>query len=285
MPAQTQILVKHLIFNKAEAKTCRGMDYLPLYLQIEAFNEQILVKSQMHEYLLPYVSDVEVSLGKDREMSSLVMQGYFSPALFEQINQLSSFPLHNLLNAELKLVRLIVSHLKKINGRNFSLDSFSEKYRLYSADISSILDRNIKKKYYTELRKVFEKQLNDKKNPRAYKVSNFFLHFIRWDNDFYSIYENCYEIMPGELKFLENYFSRELNDSIKAYLSYQPRANVFKNMFGRQEMGEITRLTYLDWLNVKKLLLEEFEKIFGTRTAKEYIDILGNILESELTAV
>jgi hypothetical protein len=50
-------------------------------------------------------------------------------------------------------------------------------------------------------------------------------------------------------------------------------------------MGEITRLTYLDWLNVKKLLLEEFEKIFGTRTAKEYIDILGKILESELTAV
>ena len=118
MPAQTQILVKHLIHNKAEAKTCRGMDYFPLYLQIEAFNEQILVKSQMHEYLLPYVSDVEVSLGKDREMSSLVMQGYFSLALFEQINQLSSFPLHNLLNAELKLVKLIVSHLKKVTGRN-----------------------------------------------------------------------------------------------------------------------------------------------------------------------
>jgi hypothetical protein len=145
MPAQTQILVNHLIYNKAEAKTCRGMDYFPLYLQIEAFNEEILVKSQIHEYLLPYVSDMEVSLGKDREMSSLVMQGYFSLALFEQINQLSSFPLHNLLNAELKLVKLIVSHLKKVNSKNFSLDNFSEKYKLYSADISSILDRSIKR--------------------------------------------------------------------------------------------------------------------------------------------
>ena len=283
MTAKTQISVHHLIHDKAEAKICRGIEYFPLYIQIEAFNEKVLGKSQIHEYLLPYLSDVEVSLGKDREMSNCVMQGFFSMALFEQINQLSSFPIHNLLQAELKLVKLIVTHLKKVNGKNFPLDNFSDTYKLYSADISSILDRSIKKKYYTELRKVFERQLNDKKNPRAYKVSNFFLHFIRWDNDFYSIYENCYEMMPGELKFLENYFSRELNDSIKAYLSYQPRANVFKNMFGRQEMGQITRLTYLDWLNVKKLLLAEFEKIFGSRTANEYINILGTILENELT--
>jgi len=124
-------------------------------------------------------------------------------------------------------------------------------------------------------------QLNDKKNPRAYKVSNFFLHFIRWDHDFYSIYENCYEIIPGELKFLENYFSVELNNSIKAYLSYQPRASVFKNLCGRQEMGEITRLTYLDWLDIRKLLNKEFDKIFGTRTAKDYIQILDSILEEE----
>ena len=286
MPAKVQqIHASHFLMNNNAILSGRGAEYFPLFIKIEAFGKQIEIKSQINEYLAPYMGDVELSLGKDKEMTNLVNQGYFSTSLFDQIHQLAFFPLYNLLNDELKLIKLVVKHFKKESGKNFSLENFANVYRVYSSDISTILDRNIKKRYYAELRNVFERQLNDKKNPRAYKVSSFFLHFIRWDNDFYSIYENCYEMMPGELKFLENYYTPEMINAIKAYLAYQPRANIFKNMFGKQEQGEITRLTYLDWLNVKKLLSGEFDKIFGDRTAKEYIGILENILEKELEAV
>lgn len=283
MSQQQQFIVKHFLQEKAQSRSCRGVDYYPLFISIDANDQKTSIRSQMDEYLMPYLGDLEVSLGKDREIMNLVTRGYFSLELFSQISSVQSFPLTNLMEDELKLVESVIRYMKKSSGKNFTLDNLSQKYKLLSADISSVIDKNIKKKYYAELRKVFEMQLNDKKNPRAYKVSNFFLHFIRWDHDFYSIYENCYEIIPGELKFLENYYSVELNNSIKAYLSYQPRANVFKNLCGRQDMGEITRLTYLDWLDIRKLLLKEFDKIFGSRTAKDYMDILDSILNEEIT--
>jgi hypothetical protein len=286
MPAKVQqIHASHFLSNNNVILSGRGTEFFPLFIKIEAFGKQVEIKSQINEYLSPYTGDVELSLGKDKEMTNLVNQGYFSSSLFDQIHQLAVFPLFNLLKDELKLIKLVVRHFKKEAGKNFSFENFASVYQIYSADISTILDKNIKKKYYAELRNVFERQLNDKKNPRAYKVSSFFLHFIRWDNDFFSIYENCYEMMPGELKFLENYYSPEMINAIKAYLAYQPRASIFKNMFGKQEKGEITRLTYLDWLNVKKLLSGEFDKIFGDRTAREYIEILEDILKKELETV
>lgn len=282
MGSQTPFSIKHTFHLKSKPRTDSGIEYYPLYIEIEAFGKQAMIKSQIHDYLTSYISDLRLSLGNNLEITKLVLQGLFSESLFKQVRQLKSFPLYNLLNDEILLVKNILSELKNRENERFSLEKFSEIYALYSSDITKVLDESIKRDYSRELRNVFEQNLHSSNNPKACKVSNFLLHFIRWDNDFLGIYDNCYEMMPGEVRFVEKYFSKETLHSIRAYMAFQPKINVFKNIFGRQEQGEITRLTYLDWLQLKELLFVDFEAFFGSRTAKEYIDILHGMLEKQL---
>ncbi|HYX07715.1 MAG TPA: hypothetical protein VE912_13385 [Bacteroidales bacterium] len=274
-----KITVKHYLNKRAKPKTYHKDRFYPLYIQIIVTGKKAQIKSKINEHLKIYRSDIERFTKNDDELNKLILAGYLSDKLLDKIIKNKIFPIYHLLIDEVNIIKRIIRFYKPFEDENFTLSNFSNEYKKHTTEITNILDNKIKEMYQTELKSLFLKSIDQDENRDVFKISNYFIHFINWENSFSNFYETTYEIIPSELKLIENLLSNELRTSIKAFMAYHSKVNILKRFFEKRELGRISTLSYLDWeTDIKEFVTKEFEKIFGEQKSLQFVISLDNIL-------
>ncbi len=274
-----KITVKHYLNKRAKPKTYHKERFYPLYIQIIVAGKKAQIKSKINEHLKIYRSDIERFTRNDDELNKLILAGYLSDKLLDKILKNKVFPIYHLLIDEVNIIKRIIRFYKPFEDENFTLSSFSNEYKKHTTEITNILDNKIKELYQSELKNLFLKSIDQDENRDVFKISNYFIHFINWENSFSNFYETTYEIIPSELKLIENLLSNELRTSIKAFMAYHSKVNILKRFFEKRELGRISTLSYLDWeTDIKDFVTKEFEKIFGEQKSLQFVISLDNIL-------
>jgi hypothetical protein len=277
-----KITVKHYLNKRAKAKILSGEKYYPLYLQLIVSGHKAQLKSKVNEYFYSYRGYFEKQF-PDPEKARLIDQGYFSDQLFRKITGEKIFPLTNILEDETELITRIIKSILLYNTKSFSLFSFSTIYDQHIRDIHEILELAVKNYYLKELNEIFLKSTKSEDSRKLFKVSNYFIHYINWSNSFCDYYEATYEVLPSEIKFLENHLTDNLKLEIKAVLAFHSRANFLRRFLDKTEKGQLPNVNYMDWLDSgKDFISREFIKIFGKQKAVEFINAIDFILSREL---
>jgi hypothetical protein len=132
---------------------------------------------------------------------------------------------------------------------------------------------------------IFRESTKNEDNRRLFKLTNYFLHYLNWDRNFCDYYETTYEVLPSEIKFIENYLSDYLKLQIKAVMAFHSRNNFLRRYMDKTEKGQFPTMNYTDWKNkAREFLSKEFIGIFGRQKALEYIKIIDKILEREINS-
>jgi hypothetical protein len=281
-----KITVKHYLNKRAKPKFLLKEKFYPLYIQIIVNGKKAQIKSKINEHLKIYRSDVERITKNNQEMNELLMQGYVSDKFFEEIKRARLFPLFHLVNDEVAVITRIITFHKPFTNPDFTLNSFSEDYAKYTEEITQKLDSKIKELYLQELKSQFLKSIDQDENREIFKVTNYLIHYINWENSFSNFYESTFEIIPSEFKLIENLLSNELRTAIKAFMAYHSKVNVLKRFFEKREMGKISTLSYLDWItDIREFVYKEFEGLFGQQKALQYVVSIEELLTSDLRAL
>lgn len=277
-----KITVKHYLNKRAKSRTLNGESFYPLYLQIIVAGHKAQLKSKIQEYISGYKGNIE-KFFINKNLSNLVNDGYFSDSLIKRIENEQIFPVFNLFNDEIEIMTAIIVSQQPFRNTSFSLLNISQHYDLYLRDISQILDDAVRKYYLNELKKVFIDSTSKEAERKIFKIANFFIHYINWTNNFCDYYETTYEVLPSEIKHIENYLSEDLKKQIKATLAFRSRANFLKRYLDKTEKGKFPHVNYFDWQSEgKSFLAKEFLKIFGKQKANEYIQSIDLILSREI---
>jgi hypothetical protein len=275
-----KITVKHYLNKRAKPREYRKELYYPLYVQLIVDAKKAQIKSRIDDQFEIYESEIEQITKKDKELDKLILNGYFSDKQIEKIYSNQIFPLYQLLSDEINVIKRIIVLMKPFESKKFTLNNFSSEYEKHITEITDILDNSIKKSYRENLNRIFLKTVDNKAEKRAFNISNYFIHYISWNYSFSNFYETTYEVIPSELKYIENYLDEELRTSIKAYLAFHSKVNILKRHMEKKEQGLISTLSYLDWLTeIKSFIQKEFTSIFGKKKAMQLITSLDNILE------
>jgi hypothetical protein len=278
-----KVTVKHYLNKRAKAKNLGKDRYYPLYIQIIVNGKKAQIKSRINEHLKIYRSDIERITQNNQELYMLFMMGYMAEKQFEDIRKAKLFPLFHLLNDEVNVLKRIILFNRPFDNDDFTLTSFGEEYERHTTEITSILDQKLKDLYRDELKTIFLRSIDQDENKEIFRISNYLLHFINWDNSFSNFYESTFEIIPSEFRQIENLLSNELRTSIKAYMAYYSKVNILRRFFEKRELGKISTLSYLDWeTDIKEFISNEFEKLFGEQKALQYVVSLDTILKDEI---
>lgn len=277
-----KITVKHYLNKRAKAKTLNGERYFPLYIQIIVAGHKAQLKSKIQDFISGYEGYIE-KIFYNKSISKLVNHGYFSDSLINRIENEELFPLINLFNDEINIISDIIKSQRPFKNKSFSLTNISRHYDFYLKDITHILDDAVKANYINELNRIFIESSSNESERKIFKISNFFIHYINWDNSFCNYYQSIYEVLPSEIKYIENYLSDDLKKQIKASLAFHSRANFLIRYLDKTEKGLFPHVNYFDWQSEGKLFLtREFIKIFGKQKANQHIHSIDLILSKEV---
>jgi hypothetical protein len=278
-----KITVKHYLNKRAKPKLYRKEEYYPLYIQLIVDAKKAQIKSRISQYLTLYHSEIEQLTKKDEQLDKLVLSGYFTEKLYERIWEENIFPVVNLMKDEVAVITKIIKFQNPFNNKQFSLNNFSADYKKHVTEITEILDNSIKDAYRKSLNKLFLDSVDKEEMRKTFNIANFFRHYINWNFPFSNYYEITYEVIPSELKYIENHLDQPLLTSIKAYMAYHSKVNIVKRYMDKQEDGRISTLSYLDWItDIKDFVILEFTKLFGKKKALEYVSSLDRILERNI---
>jgi hypothetical protein len=278
-----KITVKHYLNLRAKEKLFQKEKYFPLYIQIIVNGKKAQIKSRIHEFLKIYRSDIERITQNNADFYSLILDGYFSEKLIDTIEKRKLFPLAQLLQDEISVLKRIIIHLRPFDNNQFTLFNFGWEYQVHTTEITKIFDNHVKNVYQLELKDIFLKTIDQDDNREIFKTANYFINYLNWNNSFSAIYEETSEIMQRQLKMIENLLSNELLISIKAYIAYLSKVNIVNRLFERRQEGRITTLSYLDWqTDIKQFVYKEFVPLYGEQKALEYQISLDNILQKAI---
>lgn len=278
-----KITVKHYLNKRAKPKIYRKEEYYPLYLQLIVDAKKAQIKSKLSQHLALYKSEIDQFTRKESQLNKLILAGYFTEKLFNRIIEETIFPFAQLLEDEISVITKIIKLQKPFENKQFTLNHFSIEYKKHVSEITDILDNAIKEAYRKSLNKLFLESVDKDDEKKTFNISNFFIHYINWNYPFSNFYEITYEVIPSELKFVENQLDPSLLTSIKAYLAYHSKVNIVKRYMDKQDEGKISTLSYLDWTtDIKDFVIEEFAKLFGRKKALEYVGSLDRILERNI---
>ncbi|MBN2610356.1 MAG: hypothetical protein JXB00_02265 [Bacteroidales bacterium] len=262
----------------------RSEDFFPLGIVVEFKNGFLEIPSRINEHFKLYKSDLErITRGK-KELYELLCRGLFSENLLCDFIANKTFPVYHLLEDEKFVVSKILEH--RVSGKllkEYGNNALEKDYRQYTLEITNVFDRHIRQGYLTELRELFIYSADKDDEKELFRLTDFLIHFINWNNPFYYYYETSFDVIPGPLRKVENKLSAELRRRIKAYLTYHSHINNLKRLLEKREQGRISVLSVLDWkTDIKQLLFNQFESFFGEKKAEEYICSLEGIIEAEL---
>ena len=278
-----KITVKHYLNQRAKPKLYRKEEYYPLYIQLIVDAKKAQIKSRLSQYIPLYHSEIEQFAKKDSQLDRLILSGYFTERLYDMIMKEKLFPVAHLLEDEVAVITKIITLQKPFENKQFTLNHFSAEYKKYVTEITEILDNSIKYSYRKNLNSLFLESVDKDENRKTFNIANFFIHYINWNFPFSNFYEITYEVIPSELKYIENHIDQSLLTSIKAYMAYHSKVNIVNRYMDKQEDGRISTLSYLDWItDIKEFVIMEFSKLFGKKKAHEYISSLDRILDRNI---
>ena len=278
-----KITVKHYLNRRAKPRLLKKEEYYPLYIQLIVDAKKAQIKSRMSQYLTLYHSEIEQLTRKDAQLDRLILSGYFTEKLLDIILNEKIFPVAHLMEDEVAVITKIIKLQNPFDNKLFSLNLFSVDYKKHVTEITEILDNTIKDAYRKSLNKLFLDSVDKEEDRKMFNIANFFRHYINWGLPFSNFYEITYEVIPSELKYIENHLDVNLLTSIKAYMAYHSKVNIVKRYMDKQDDGRISTLSYLDWItDIKEFVVREFTKLFGKKRALEYVSSLDRILERNI---
>lgn len=273
-----RIIVEHQLNVRTKPHKYLSSDFYPLNIYINIFGKTINLKSRISEYLKIYTGQVNRLTKGDKELSRIFISGLFSQQWLEEIVGNKKFPVYHLLSDEIDVIKKIIE--MKINReRHIDLSKINRLYENYIKEITDVIDEYIKKSFLDELKSLFLNTIDKQDKRDLFKIANYFIHYINWNHPFYDIYDATTELMPVELKKLENHITPKLKLSIRAYTAYYSYINPLKRFFEKREKGRIATLSYLDWQSdIKALITKQFSSMLGNKTARQYVGQLDEIL-------
>lgn len=275
--------LKQYLNKDLPAKELGKDKYYKLFVTVGFGKYSFSFPSKLNKHLKIYNANIKRITQGNEQIKELVSEGYFSDALYEEIVTKKLFPIYNLLNDEIVVVRKILNLKKDRDEKISDLKHLESDYLKYTVEITDFFDKELKGWYKKELDTIFLNSIDNKDEKENFRICNYFLHFLNWNNSFYSLYDSTFEMMPSGLKKLENLLSKELQTTIKAYLSYYAHVNILNRIFEKRELGKISTLSVLDWeTDIRGIVLKHFEKLFGQSKAKLYIQSLDKLLEKGL---
>jgi len=278
-----KITVKHYLNQRAKPRIYRKEEYFPLYIQLIVDAKKAQIKSRLNQYLSIYNSEIDGLTKKDAQLNKLILSGYFTLKLYNRILEEKIFPIAPLLKDEVEVITKIIKLQNPFENRLFTLNNFSAEYKKHVTEITDILDNFIKKSYRKSLNDLFLESVDKNEKKKTFNIANFFMHYINWNFPFSNFYEITYEVIPSELKYLENNLDPSLVTSIKAYMAYHSKVNIVKRYMDKQDEGKISTLSYLDWItDIKDFVVKEFNVLFGKKKALEYVSSLDRILDRNI---
>jgi hypothetical protein len=271
--------IEHYLNTAESGSPFLSDDFYPVEIKI-TYNDKIInIRSKIAEYCRLYRGDIKNLANNHQEVFKYALQGYYTEKFFADIYKKKLFPLFDLLMDEIQLIENVIFFNQPFDIKNFTAHNFGVEYIKHTTDITHILDDNIKELYLNEIKGLFVKSIDPKKSKEVFQISNYFLHFINWEKRFSNFYEMTYEVLPSEIRLLENYLSPEFKGLIKAFMAFQTQVNIIKRTFEKKTPGKISTLSYFEWeSDIREFLIHKFEKIFGKTKTKEYIDGLNKVI-------
>lgn len=275
--------VTHFLNKKIKPVDFSGELFYPLFVSISFKNKEAQVKSCINEHLKIYRSEIERITENEPERRKLISSGLFSQEFLDEISSKEIFPLYHLQLDEIHVIEKILA-FKENQSKDIDLSDFNNDFIKHTTEITTILDERIKESYRQELRSIFMRSIDSDENKELFNITNYLIHYIDWKNSFWHFYEATSDLIPTELRTLENHLSNELRTKIRAFLAFHAKINVLKRFFEKRELGKISTLSYLDWkTHIKEFILTEFEKIFGEQKALQFIISLDSILDESIS--
>ena len=232
-----KITVKHYLNERAKPKEHKKEFFYPLYVQIIVDAKKAQIKSRVYEQFGIYQSEITQLTRNDKELNNLLLDGYFNDKLIDKIYTARIFPLYHLLSDEIEVIKRIIILMKPFENRNFTLNDFSGEYEKHVTEITDILDESIKRDYRENLNTIFHDTVDNNEEKRIFNISNYFIHYIGWNYSFSNFYETTFEVIPSELKYVENYLDEDLLISIKAYLAYRSKSIFLNGILTKRKRG------------------------------------------------
>jgi len=271
--------IEHYLNTTESVSPYSDEDFYPVELKITYNDKTINLRSKIADYCQLYRGDIKSLTNNHQELLKYILQGYFTEEFYALIFKNKSFPVYDLLMDEEQLIHRIINFNQPFDIKNFTAHDFGIEYVKHTTDVTHVLDDNIKELYLNEIKGLFVKSIDPKKSKEVFQVSNYFIHFINWEKKFSSFYEITYEVLPSEIRLLENYFSSELKSLIKAYMAFQTLVNGIRRTFEKKTPGKISTLSYFEWeSDIRDFLITKFEEIFGKTKTKEYVDGLNKVI-------
>lgn len=278
-----KITVKHYLNKRAKPRFYQQEEYYPVYIQLIVDAKKAQIKSRINQYLEQYQSEIRIIHRDEVQLKKLMLSGFFTDDLFERILHDKIHPIYPLLNDEINVITSIIELQHPFENEHFTLNNFSSDYEKHVTEITDILDESIKESYKINLHRIFLDSIDKEEEKKLFTIVNFFIHYLNWENTFSNFYEMTFEVIPSELKLVENYLDENLILSIKAYLAFHSKANILKRYMEKQEQGKISTLSYLDWITyIKEFILREFTKLLGEKKSFEYVSCIDSILDRKI---
>lgn len=280
-----KITVKHYLNKRAIAKVYEGKKFYPLYIQIITSTQKAQIKSKLCEHIFPYLAHIQMH-SRDKVLTNLIKSGFFSEELLKITQREKPFPLYHLLTDEIKIFTRIIQNEREYKSKSFSLVNFSNTCNNYLSDIFHTLDKGLKAWYLNELNRIFVDSTSIESSRKLFKLTNYFIHYINWDKEFFQYYDTTYEVLPSEIKFIENYLSEDIRKAIKAGLAFYPKYNILKRYLDKTGKGKFPGLNYIDWQEEgRDFITKEFIKLFGKQVAIEFVGSIDQVLSKKVRGV
>ena len=271
--------IEHYLNTTESGSPFLSDDFYPVEIKITYGDKIINIRSKIADYCRLYRGDIKNLANNHQEVFRHALQGYYTEKFFDDIFKKKLFPIFDLCADEIQLIENVISFNQPFDIKNFTAHNFSIELNKHTTDIAHILDENIKELYLNEIKGLFVKSIDPKKSKEVFQISNYFLHFINWEKRFSNFYEMTYEVLPSEIRLLENYLSPEFKSLIKAFMAFQTQVNIIKRTFEKKIPGKISTLSYFEWNGeIREFLVQKFEKIFGKTKTKEYIEGLNKVI-------
>ncbi|MBN2214185.1 MAG: hypothetical protein JW723_08070 [Bacteroidales bacterium] len=272
----------HKLLLTSEAKKYKSGNFYSLGIIIEFNGRTIQLASRINEYLKLYKSELERLTDKEKELCELICSGYFSEVLLDDMISNKKFPVYNLLEDEKYVIRKVIGMKDKQFLAEMTARSLEKDYQKYTLDIIDVFDRHIKSAYIKEIRELFHYTADKAKEKELFRLVDFLIHFINWNNSFYDFYDTSFDIIPGHIRKVENRLSHALRLTIKAYLAFHSHINTLRRLLEKHEQGRISTLSLLDWqTDIKNILTKQFVTLFGRKKSAEYIQALQKLVQQE----
>lgn len=274
----------HNLIVSSDQKKFGAENFNSLWVVVEFDGKSIQIKSKVSEYLKLYRSDMDRITQGDKELCKLICSGFFSEDLLNDMISNKRFPVYNLLEDEKYVIGKVLEMKDAQFLNQMTAESLEDEYQKYTLEIIDVFDRNVKSAYLKEIRELFHFTADKAKEKELFRLVDYLIHFINWDNSFYNFYETSFDIIPGHIRKVENRLSHSLRLTIKAYLTFHSHVNTLRRLLEKRELGRISTLSLLDWqTDIKNILSKQFVTIFGRKKSTEYIQALQKILKEEFS--